>query len=79
VEPFWIQIKEVTIKDKTFSPFFKTYKTILITDLHVSKIGLREQILIKKINEISPDIILLAGDYVAWVGIMKRPLMYFQD
>jgi predicted MPP superfamily phosphohydrolase len=72
VEPFWIQIKEVTIRDKTFSPFFKTYKTILISDLHASKIGLRERLLIKKINEISPDIILLAGDYVAWGGDYEK-------
>ena len=68
MEPFCIQIKEITVTDKTFSLFFKTYKTVLISDLHTTKIGLRERILIKKINKISPDIILLAGDYVAWGG-----------
>lgn len=68
IEPFWIRIKEVTVTDEPFSLFFNTYKTVLISDIHASKIGLRERFLIKKINEISPDIILLAGDYVAWGG-----------
>ncbi len=72
VEPFWIQIREVTVADKEFSSFFKTYKTVLISDLHSSKIGLREWLLIKKINEISPDIIFLAGDYVAWGGDYEK-------
>lgn len=72
MEPFWIQIKEITVPDKTFSPFFNTYKTVFISDLHASKIGLRERLLINKINEISPDIILLAGDYVAWGGNYEK-------
>ena len=72
IEPLWIRIREVIVTDGPFSLLFKTYKIILISDLHVSKIGLREQFLIKKINEIAPDIILLAGDYVAWDGDYDR-------
>lgn len=72
LEPFWIQVREITITDEPFSLFFKTYKTVLISDIHASKLGFREQLLIEKINEISPDIIFLAGDYVAWGGDYER-------
>ena len=68
VEPFWIKINIVTVNDEPFSSIFATYKTILISDIHVSQLGLRERLLLTKINEISPDIIFLTGDYVAWSG-----------
>ena len=68
VEPFWIKINIVTVNDEPFSSIFAIYKTILISDIHVSQLGLRERLLLTKINEISPDIIFLTGDYVAWSG-----------
>ena len=68
VEPFLIRVNEIKIKDENFSEFFKAYKTVLISDIHVSNLGNREKLLLKKINKISPDIIFLAGDYVSWNG-----------
>lgn len=52
--------------------FFKTYKTLLISDIHTSKLGFREQLLLGKIEDISPDIIFLVGDYVSWDGDYER-------
>jgi hypothetical protein len=63
-----IRVKKVTVADAPFSQFFNTYKTVFVSDIHASKNGIRERLLLKKINEISPDIILLGGDYVAWGG-----------
>jgi len=74
VEPFWIRTKEVVIIDEPFSHFFKTYKTVFISDIHASRLGLRERLLLDKLREISPDIIFLAGDYVHWGGNYEKTL-----
>jgi predicted MPP superfamily phosphohydrolase len=72
VEPFWVRTKIVEVKDKNFVDFFKQYKTVLISDIHVSRLGIREKILLNKIKKISPDIIFITGDFVSWDGDYEK-------
>lgn len=72
VEPFWVRTKVVEVDDANFVDFFKQYKTILISDIHVSRLGIREKILLNKIKKISPDIIFITGDFVSWAGDYEK-------
>jgi len=72
VEPFWVRTKVVEVDDANFVEFFKQYKTILISDIHISRLGIREKILLKKIKKISPDIIFMTGDFVSWAGDYEK-------
>ena len=68
IEPYWIQVQEIEIPDEPFATFFKSNKTIFMSDIHVTRFGLREKLLLDKISQISPEIILLGGDLVGWNG-----------
>lgn len=76
IEPFLIVTKSVDIQDENFVDFFKEYKTILMSDIHVSKLGIRENFLFKKINKISPDIIFITGDFVSWGGNYEKTFKF---
>jgi predicted MPP superfamily phosphohydrolase len=78
IEPYWIRVKTVAVTDVAFSGFFKTYKTILISDLHVSRLGIREKLLLRKIRKISPDIIFMTGDFVSWGGNYEKTLAFMR-
>jgi hypothetical protein len=68
VEPYWIQVNEIQIDEEPFASFFKSHRTIFISDIHATKLGIREKLLLDKINQLSPDLILIGGDIVAWGG-----------
>jgi predicted MPP superfamily phosphohydrolase len=64
IEPNWIDVHRIVIKDPLFSDGLKDVRIVQITDLHVERIGYREKQLIKKINNLHPDIILMNGDFI---------------
>lgn len=49
-----------------------SFKTVFISDIHVSRLGIREKILLNKIKKISPDIIFITGDLVSWNGDYEK-------
>ena len=74
-ESFRIRVREMNAGEP-FSAFFKEHKTIFISDIHASFFGIREKLLLRKIREISPDIILLGGDYATWYGAYDRAFAF---
>jgi predicted MPP superfamily phosphohydrolase len=68
IEPYWVRIREIEISDEPFASFFRANKTIFLSDIHVTNSGIRETLLLEKINQLSAEIILLGGDLVAWDG-----------
>lgn len=76
VEPDWIQTTEVEIREEPFSSFFQKHKTIFISDVHVSRGGGREQKLLRLIEQIDPDIILVGGDCTPWDGDYERTFAF---
>ena len=68
MEPYWVRIREIEISEEPFASFFRAHKTIFLSDIHVTNSGIREKLLLEKINQLSAEIILLGGDLVAWNG-----------
>ncbi len=64
IEPNWIQVTQVEIRDPQLAASLNGVKVVHITDLHLTHgIGFREKQLIKKVNELKPDIIFVTGDF----------------
>ncbi len=62
IEPLWIKVNKI---DYQLSGTLKQYsglKIVHISDLHLTKIGIREKITASKIKKLSPNIIFITGD-----------------
>ncbi|MBI9108290.1 MAG: metallophosphoesterase [Spirochaetales bacterium] len=66
LEPHLILTRTHQIKDKDVPEDFEDYKIVFITDIHHGPFFSRRRVerLIQSINEMSPDLVLLGGDYV---------------
>lgn len=66
VEPNWIQIETVGIHNHRLAELLGATKVVQISDLHVSgRLGFREENLIRTVNDLLPDIVLITGDFVS--------------
>lgn len=61
----FLSVKNYTVKSPKLPNSFKGYKIALITDLHNASFGKDNNILIKKLEEAAPDLVLLGGDMVS--------------
>jgi len=62
---FLIDVTEYTINSSKIPKSFNGYKILQLSDLHNSSYGKNNNRLLKKINEINPDIIVMTGDMVS--------------
>jgi len=66
VEPNWIQIETVRIHNHRLAELLGATKVVQISDLHVSgRLGFREENLIRTVNGLLPDIVLITGDFIS--------------
>ena len=71
IEPNWIRMELVVIKDSALASVLAGIKVLQISDIHIgNSIGYREKQLIEKINELKPDILFITGDFFS---IAKGP------
>src|SRR3989338_10571697 len=64
IEPNWIQVTRLEIRDPKLAVSLEGVKIVHITDLHLTHgIGFREKQLIEKVNELKPDLIFITGDF----------------
>ena len=63
-----LDITKYDIINKKIPPEFNGFKIVQITDLHNEVFGENNKILISKIDEISPDIVVLTGDLIIGRG-----------
>lgn len=78
LEPNWIQVTHVKIRDRALADVLGDTKLVHITDLHLnSGIGFRERQLVEKINKLKPDIIFVTGDIVDHRAQMKYAVDLF--
>ena len=61
---FFIEVTKYTLNSPKIPPAFDNYKILQISDLHNFSFGKSNSRLLKKIQEASPDIIVLTGDMV---------------
>jgi len=66
IEPYMIETKEVVIESEQIPPQFDGKKIVFVSDIHYGPYfdKMRVDNLVKRVNDIHPDLILLGGDYV---------------
>lgn len=66
LESRWIKTKHVEIKSENIPANFNDLKIVFITDIHHGPFLSIERVrkLVKRINKLEPDVILMGGDYV---------------
>lgn len=63
IEPNWIQVRRVQIKDAALASILKDTRLVQITDIHLTQgIGFRERQMVRKINALKPDVVIFTGD-----------------
>ncbi|MEW6096787.1 MAG: metallophosphoesterase [bacterium] len=66
IEPNWIKVEKVTIKNTLLANAFEGITAIQITDLHIEEFGYREKKMIKLLNKLKPDILFITGDFITY-------------
>lgn len=66
IEPHWIQLKNINIADKDIPNSFEDIKIVFLSDIHYYSGFSEDRLknLVKMVNKLNPDIIILGGDYV---------------
>ncbi len=79
IEPYRIEIHHVWIQDSYFKKVLEKKIVVQLSDLHINGIGKIEQKILKILDDLQPDIILLTGDYVKWNGDYEAALTFFSQ
>jgi len=66
IEPYWIETKEVILESNQIPPEFDGKKIVYLADIHAGPFYSQERVdgIVKQVNAMKPDMILLGGDYV---------------
>ncbi len=66
IEPYWVQLKETDIVNNDIPESFNNTRILFVSDIHLGPLYSLNRLknLVKRINRLKPDIILLGGDYV---------------
>jgi len=75
LEQYFFEVKRFTIGNVAQGQ--KRLRLLLLTDLHLKQVAKRHQKLASKINELAPDLILIAGDAVDGKVTSIAPLQEF--
>jgi predicted MPP superfamily phosphohydrolase len=76
IEPNEVEVHHVSITSKYLGEILQNRIVVQISDLHIRKIGKREQKVLEILNVLEPDIIFLTGDYVRWRGAYAPALKF---
>jgi hypothetical protein len=79
IEPYQIEVHHVWIRDEYLGKVLEKKIVVQLSDLHVRKIGRREEKVLEILEELKPDIIFLTGDYVKWKGDYKGALTFLSQ
>lgn len=69
IEPYYPRVIRQTVYIHSLPSEFDGLRIVQLSDLHIVKLGKREERALKKIKEIAPDVICLTGDYIEDDGI----------
>jgi uncharacterized protein len=67
VEPNWFEVKKISLNLPHLSPAFDGYKIVQISDIHADRYFKQSNldVIVQKINDQHPDLVVLTGDYVS--------------
>ena len=81
IEPNWVEVHRVTVRDPALAKALSGLKIAQISDLHLRKgIGWRERNVAKKISALRPDLLFVTGDWIDdlnQLGPLKGWLKHF--
>jgi len=64
VEPLLVETTEVRLEYKELDPALPPVRLVQITDTHVERASYREAEVVRRVNALQPDLIVLTGDYL---------------
>lgn len=66
VEPNWIQVERVTIRNARLAEVLEGTRVVQISDLHIpAEPGRLEESLVSTVNRLNPDLVVITGDFVS--------------
>jgi predicted MPP superfamily phosphohydrolase len=64
VEPMSIQTTELSLAFDDLDPALPPIRVVHVADTHIERYGFRERDLIRRVNALQPDLVVLTGDYL---------------
>lgn len=64
IEPNWIQVKKVNVKNEKFTQALANLKIVQISDPHIKSNDFLTRSMIAKVNKLKPDLVLITGDFI---------------
>ncbi len=64
LEPLWVRTTEVSLSFSDLDPEAPPVRMVHLGDIHTERNSYREARVIKKVNALEPDVIVLTGDYI---------------
>ncbi|MBM7561146.1 metallophosphoesterase [Fusibacter tunisiensis] len=59
-----LEITKIEVRDETIPSAFNTFRIVQISDLHNKGFGNQQERLVKAVNALSPDIVVITGDLI---------------
>ena len=78
VEPNQIGARHIWIEDPPLAEVLGEKVVVHLSDLHIDRLGRREQRVLQVLEELEPDLIFLTGDYVTWQGNYQAALDFLR-
>lgn len=76
IEPYQVEIHHLWIENSPLGKILEGKTAVHLSDLHIGKIGRREQKVLKIVEDLEPDFVFLTGDYVEWRGDYEVALTF---
>lgn len=76
VEPYQVEVRHILIRNVGLNEVLAGKTAVHLSDLHIAKIGRREERVFRILEELRPDLIFLTGDYVPWNGDYEPALTF---
>ena len=74
-----IEVKHYQINESHLGEALAGLKVAFLSDLHIGKIGVRENKILEILHEEKPDLILLSGDYISFKGPYEPVMSFFHQ
>lgn len=66
VEPNRLVVRRVVIHDSVLARAWSGLTIVHLSDTHIVRMGKRESMILRVVNELSPDLIVASGDFMQW-------------
>jgi predicted MPP superfamily phosphohydrolase len=64
VEPLAVEMTELSLALDHLDPALPPVRVVHITDTHIERYGFREMDVVRRVNALQPDLVVLTGDYL---------------